>query len=101
VKVVDLGEKPDALAPRISPWLTGLVERSFFLTLVVARIEGVPEAMMAWLALKLAANWQRYNAEVEPRARARTMLALLAGLISLVFAFIGGKLILMGCPCGT
>jgi hypothetical protein len=48
-----------------------------------------------------AANWQRYDAASEPRARTRTMLATLAGLLSLAFAFIGGRIILMGYPCGA
>ena len=101
VKCIDLGSKPDQLAPRIPAWLTGVVERAFFFGLVVGQVSGVPEAMMGWLALKLAANWQRYDSAKEPRAIARSFLALLTGLISLAFAYLGANAILRGWSCGT
>jgi hypothetical protein len=70
-KLIGLGGKPDKDAPRIPPWLTGVIERAFFLLLVVSEVEGVPESMMGWLAIKLASNWQRYDPEKEPTAQTR------------------------------
>ena len=61
------------LLKEVPPWLTGIVERPLFTILVGASFEGFPTAMMAWLALKMATNWNH-----------------LAGAISMIFAFMGG-----------
>jgi hypothetical protein len=45
--------------------------------------------MGGWLALKLATNWQREKSDF---ARARGILALVNGLTSMFFAFVGGLL---------
>jgi hypothetical protein len=78
---------------RIPPWLTGLVERSFFVILVATQVEGIPEAMIGWLAIKLAVNWQKLDPKKNPDAQTRGLLALLCGAISLIFAYVGGAII--------
>jgi hypothetical protein len=79
--------------PGIPSALTGIVERLFFTAVVgVKSVEltaEIPTAMVAWLGLKLAANWQSKNHPVRDN-RAGAVSAALAGLISMLFAFVGG-----------
>jgi len=42
-----------------SPWVTGITERLFFTVAVAFELSGVATAMMGWMAIKLAANWNR------------------------------------------
>jgi hypothetical protein len=80
----------DPLRKEVPPWLTGGIERLLFTILVGASVEGFPTAMMAWLALKLASNWNHRDMDNQPEARAFALSALLAGVISMLFAFLGG-----------
>jgi hypothetical protein len=87
-------EQPDV--QRVSPKLTGVLERAFFCIAVGADIGGALTAMFAWLALKLAANWQ-----ARPDRGERLGInyytfsdsALLAGMLSLLIAMLGGLFI--------
>jgi hypothetical protein len=50
--------------------------------------------MFGWIAAKIAANWGRKDADPPyPNVRAWTIRALLANLISMFFALVGGWLI--------
>ena len=79
------------------PCVAGVIERLVFTLLVAAQFGDVIGAMMLWLGLKLAAAWK-------PRFAARgvrlmklqigAFRALLVGLVSLLFAAIGGKIAL-------
>ena len=81
-------------------WVTGIVERLFVAFLVFDQANGIPAGMMAWLALKFVTNWNHRSSEVEGilpervqerlNVRTNASLALLAGLISLGFAYWGG-----------
>lgn len=84
---------PQALAKRVPPWLTGTIERLFFTVLVGTNVDGFPTAMMAWLALKLASNWNHRDVEGHPDARAFALSALLAGVVSMLCALLGGLII--------
>lgn len=53
---------------------------------------GAATAMMGWLAIKLASNWNRKDMESNPNSRAFSFSALLAGLLSLMFASLGGMI---------
>ena len=81
---------------RVQPWVTGLLERSFFTIAVGAWVgSDVLTAMFAWLALKLGANWQAAPGGNETPDARRTRVnyafsALLAGLLSLVLAVLAG-----------
>ena len=66
-----LGEKPKKDIKRVYPWLTGAVERLAFAVFVGLELPDATTAMMAWLALKLAANWNRSDLE-RTSASART-----------------------------
>jgi hypothetical protein len=88
-------KSPAALTKEVPPGLTGLIERLFFFTLVGAGVEGYPTAMMAWLAVKLATNWNHPEVKGDSGTdtRAFALSALLAGLISMTFALLGGLLV--------
>lgn len=86
-------KSPQALTKRVPPWLTGTIERLFFTVLVGANVDGFPTAMMAWLALKLASNWNHKDVEGHPEARAFALSALLAGIVSMLCALVGGLII--------
>jgi hypothetical protein len=76
----------------IPAWLTGMVERLFFTVLVGGSSDpsNVPVLMFGWIGAKLAANWSNPRFQPYPKARAFTIRALLAGLLSMLFALIGG-----------
>jgi hypothetical protein len=55
---------------------------------------GVVPAMMTWLVVKLAANWQ-YREDIESsRDKANYKFSdIIVGLLSMLFAYVGGLLI--------
>ena len=83
------GAKPGS-GRRIPGWLTGSIERLFFTVPIGANTSGVPAAMIAWLALKLAMNWNRAGVPDAPAWKAYAMSAALAGVLSMLFAAWGG-----------
>jgi hypothetical protein len=74
----------------VPPWITGTIERLFFTVLVGFGVQGVPVAMMGWIGLKLASNWNYPNIAGGVDVRAFAMTALLGGLVSMLFAYLGG-----------
>ena len=77
--------------PNVPSCLTGFIERFIFTAVIgVAGTTSLPYVgglMGGWLGLKLAANWQQRHDDF---ARARGILALINGLVSLFFTLIGG-----------
>jgi hypothetical protein len=63
----------------VPSWLTGVVERVFFAVLVGLAVPGAPAAMMGWLALKLATNWNHSDRNMDVNARQHAFTALLGG----------------------
>jgi hypothetical protein len=87
-----LGKTPsDKGGKHVPAWITGGVERIFFTVLVGLDALAVPALMLGWLGLKMATNW---NSPVfkDPEMRPFAIRALLAGLVSMLFAFLGGLL---------
>jgi hypothetical protein len=80
-------------AKRTPPWLTGLLERIFFTLAVAVNATGVLPAMIAWLALKLVANWQHRENLKDPAKTNYKFSAIVSGLLSMLFAYIGGLVI--------
>ena len=85
------------LATRAVPsWLTGTIERLFFSLAMAFGLPGTTIAMIAWIAAKMAADWNRpaLDKSSTPEEAAQRVLgsvtALLAGLVSMIFAIIGG-----------
>jgi hypothetical protein len=86
-----LGSKPKKSSyERVPPWVTGVVERTIFAVLVGLNVPSAATAMMGWLALKLATNWNRKDMETNAKARPFAFTALLGGLVSMFFAALGG-----------
>lgn len=75
----------DVLVP---PWVTGMIESIFFTVAVAFMLPGVTVAMIAWIAAKMAAHWERKE-NVEDIVGLR-FSALLGSMINLFFATIGG-----------
>lgn len=86
-----LGKKPRSQSG-VPPWVTGTIERLFFSVLVGFNVSGAPTAMIGWLALKLATVWNQPELKKHPNRKAFALLALLAGLVSMLFAFLGGMI---------
>lgn len=93
-KYMALGDKPALPDPlkRVPPWLTGGLERLFFTLLVAFNVSGTPAAMVGWLALKLATNWNHPDFKDNSQARSFAFSGLVAGLLSMSVALIGGRI---------
>jgi hypothetical protein len=96
-KAMRLPEKPEPKKkkdPRGVPAaLTGIVERLFFTVLVAFNVAGIGAPMIAWIVLKLATNWNSDYWNTNSLARLYGFSALLAGLVSMLFAFLGGLIV--------
>jgi hypothetical protein len=67
-----------------------------FTFLIAYEVEDIGTLMAGWLALKLASNWNRPERTGKDTA-AFAFTALLAGLVSMAFAALGGR-IAIGAP---
>lgn len=81
----------------VSPWVTGVVERLFFTLAAAIDPSTTIPAMIGWLAIKMAANWERAP-ESDPFHRSGAVLAAVLGLISMGFALGGGLICKLGIP---
>jgi hypothetical protein len=83
---------------RVPGWATGIIERSLFTLVVAYDISGAVPGMMAWIALKMAANWNSVEARLEDEgatSSARQILnrrftALIASAVAMGIAIVGG-----------
>lgn len=82
-------DKEQSLNNDFLPLLTGLLERFFFTLVIAFNISGGAVAMFGWLGAKMAVNWNRQSNN-DAVSRAYAMTALQSGLVSLLFALIGG-----------
>lgn len=85
-------------------FLIGILERVFFVGLVGFGITGAGVAMIGWISAKMAAGWNPYRESDDPDAAAgndqsfervknERMTGLVAGLISMLFALLGGLIL--------
>jgi hypothetical protein len=88
---------------RQKPWLdivVGVIERFIFTVLSAISLKSAIVPMAGWLALKLATSWHKRKDDTRPYIqlliRSLSLSALLAGFLSLFFAFVGGALIGIG-----
>jgi hypothetical protein len=90
---------PDPTAKKTPAWITGYLERFLFTVAVASNMAGVLPAMITWLVVKLAANWQLREDIKDQREKANYKFsALLAGLLSMIIALVSGLLIrLLSC----
>ena len=82
--------------PGVPNYVIGLGERFFFTVVIANAGASAAVAMMVWLTVKMAANWNRpwsgssqQEREVKKHLR-RAVASLFAGLVSMTFALIGG-----------
>ncbi len=84
---------------RIPPALTGVLERLFFTAIVGLNLSGAAIAMIGWITVKMFPTWQRGGVEDQDDTPIRWAYAsLLAGLVSMLFAMIGGLICLGRLP---
>jgi len=77
--------------------LVGVIERVFFTIIVAFDISGAAVAMVSWLLVKMATDWNRIVEENRDRKyRGAAFCSLTAGVVSLTFALIGGVFIKAG-----
>jgi hypothetical protein len=85
----------------VPPWIVGEFERLLAFAIFFLKIEDAYTLLIAWMAAKIAANWQRRPWPDEPeearRLRAETFIALMAGTLSLFFGVVGGSIAHCGC----
>lgn len=89
INLLKRGIIPDGLGePAISPWLLGIIERTFFTTIVA--FEGpVAAAMIGWITLKMVTDWNRSGIE-RKNASPFALSGLIGSLVSMFWALIGG-----------
>ena len=85
------GDKPRRAS--VPAAITGLIERAVFTLLIAYEVEDIGTLMAGWLALKLASNWNRPERTGKDTA-AFAFTALLAGLVSMAVAALGGRIAL-------
>ncbi len=90
-KTVKEGER------RVPPLLTGMIERLFFTLVIALQLSGAAISMIGWLTLKMVTNWNRPGKDYNHMA---AFAALLAGMVSMMFAILGGTIILEGFTIG-
>jgi hypothetical protein len=74
--------------------LSGTIERTVFALMTAYNISGTAIAMMIWLGLKAAAGW---NERIKtPPGRLILLRSLFTGMVSLLFALMGGLFIHAG-----
>lgn len=76
----------------VPSWLIGFTERTFFVILVAFDFSAATVAMIAWLTVKMLYNWNilLFDSKKNITVRSLAFSALLANLISMFFALIGG-----------
>lgn len=82
---------------RVPIWFVGNFERILAVILVAAHVSEAYTVLAAWLAAKLATSWQRLpidtgDEERNRQIRAGTLVALIAGVISVSFGIVAGLL---------
>lgn len=82
---------------RVPPAITGAFERALAFLLTAFSGE---ELILAWIAAKLAANWQRAapDPKSEREYRTRALIGLMCGVVSVGFGFVGGKIAIGSIP---
>lgn len=85
---------PDAALFGSQFLLTGAIERTLFTLLIAYQVSGAAVAMMIWLGLKTALGWGEHLKT--PQGRSLALHGLFTGLVSLLFALVGGLFIRTG-----
>jgi hypothetical protein len=90
-----LGKEPTLPGEELPAGIVGFVERGFFTIAVAANLPGVLTAMILWIAAKMAAHWGSRSEAIHD-IEALRLTGLLGGMVSMLFALIGGGVVRMG-----
>ncbi len=96
---------PDDDIIDVPPWLVGVFERylAFLLVALGGDAKAVGTVLIAWIAAKLAANWQRQpgrGSELQDQiVRAHTLIALMTGTLSVLIGASAGWMARAGYLC--
>lgn len=82
----------------VPPALQGVIERLLFTIFVAFDLSATAAAMMAWLAVKMVTYINRGDLPKHAITRQRAMTALLGGMVSMLFALVGGLLCRLKIP---
>jgi hypothetical protein len=84
-------DETETIKPRVPQWFIGTFERllAFVLVAFGADATQIVTILIAWMLAKIAANWQR-RPGTDPEVRASTLIALMAGTLSLLLGVLGG-----------
>ena len=80
----------------LDPFILGPFERFLAFSLAVFDVPGIATVLAAWIAAKLAASWQRFKIKDDKegrKVRIGTMIALMAGVVSVGTGVIAGRLL--------
>lgn len=82
---------------RLPPYVTGLFERTLAFVVVATSFPDFQNILLAWLAAKAAANWNREEppeSKLQERYvyRSRSIMALMLGIVSVAMGIVGGKI---------
>ena len=73
----------------IPVWIIGPLERLFFTFAIAFGFNSIPVAMMAWITVKMGANWL-LRIPLNKREHPMAMSALVGSILSMSFALFGG-----------
>ena len=77
----------------VPSWILGIFERSLAFILVALAVPGTAIILIAWMAAKIAVNWQSRNKgsdEEVAEIRTNTMIVVLGGTLSVHLGAMGG-----------
>lgn len=83
--------RPENCWGRLDFWI-GSIERTIATAMFVWGIAYLPAFIGAWVALKLAANWQRIKSE-RAEVRSGTLIVLIGNVFSFAFAIAVGAIV--------
>ena len=81
---------PEALAVDIPTSVVGTLERFVFTILIIVGVPGTATAMIAWPTLKLTHSWAVIRDAKSRTQRSLAFASLLASMMSMLFALLGG-----------
>jgi hypothetical protein len=84
----------------VPPWIVGSFERLLAFVLVLFDVQGAYTLLAIWIGAKLAASWHRIpvtSDEAGRDVRAGTMVALIAGIISVGIGVVVGLMARWAC----
>lgn len=83
-------KRPTLGQPGIRGWQWGVIERPFFIILVVYNMKIAVPAMLVWIGIKMKINWGDVNKASKEKWLQVPNTSLYGDFVSMFFALIGG-----------